>query len=373
MPGLVIAQHAGGGKAEQIFLRGFDADHGTDVAISVDGSPVNMVSHGHGQGYADLHFLIPEVVDRIDVRKGPYDARDGDFATAGAVVFQTRDRIDRQVVGARGGSFGTRRALAMVPVGGDASRAGGYVALSGNYTDGPFDAPQHYRRLAGFSKWTAPVTAGSELVASASGFDGRWDQSGQIPERAVRAGVVGRYGSLDPTEGGATQRYDASVGLRSRAAGDAEWSARLYGTRYRFRLFSNFTFFLRDSVNGDGIEQTDDRYIAGALATYARRGRLAGRDGRWTLGAGTRADWADVTLSHQRTRGRLEGHVDARAAQSNVFSWAQRDVALTPRTTLQMALRGDGFRFAVADRLVGVTPWSRTPPAFDGGWLSAPS
>ena len=132
VPGLVIAQHAGGGKAEQIFLRGFDADHGTDVAVSVDGIPVNMVSHAHGQGYADLHYLMPEVVDAAEVRKGPYDAQDGDLATAGAVSFRTKDRVRRNEVATRAGSFGTAHGLGVMGFGGDASRPGGYVALSAN-------------------------------------------------------------------------------------------------------------------------------------------------------------------------------------------------------------------------------------------------
>jgi len=143
-PGLLIAQHAGGGKAEQIFLRGFDADHGTDVAISVDGVPVNMVSHAHGQGYADLHWLIPEVVDYVEVHKGPYEAADGDLATAGAVALHTKDRLSQAEVSTRGGSFSTVHTLALLPLGGDAARDGGYLALAGHYTNGPFDSRQRY-------------------------------------------------------------------------------------------------------------------------------------------------------------------------------------------------------------------------------------
>ncbi len=160
-PGLVIAQHAGGGKAEQIFLRGFDADHGTDVAISVDGTPVNLVSHAHGQGYADLHFLIPEVLDEIEVRKGPYDAQDGDLATAGAVAFQTKDRIGHGRVETRGGSFNTVHGLALVPFGGDVAHAGGYLAASAHYTRGPFLASQDYRRVNG---WLGVVSPKASLA-----------------------------------------------------------------------------------------------------------------------------------------------------------------------------------------------------------------
>ncbi|HUF36226.1 MAG TPA: TonB-dependent receptor plug domain-containing protein, partial [Gemmatimonadales bacterium] len=167
-PGLVIAQHAGGGKAEQIFLRGFDADHGTDVAVSVDGVPVNMVSHAHGQGYADLHFLIPEVVERGEVRKGPYDPRDGNLATAGAVDFRTRDRLEGGNAEVRAGSFGTAHLTALAPFGGPAGRPGGYLAASAHTTDGPVVRAQEYRRLNGFARLTAPVGREAELVATGS-------------------------------------------------------------------------------------------------------------------------------------------------------------------------------------------------------------
>jgi len=351
VPGLVIAQHAGGGKAEQIFLRGFDADHGTDVAISVDGSPVNMVSHGHGQGYADLHFLLPEVVEGVELRKGPYDARDGDFATAGAVTFRTRDRLDRAVVGLRGGSFGTARLLAMAPFGGDAARGGGYFAAAATTSRGPFERDQDYRRLNLFGKYTAPVSPGAEVVASVSGFGARWDASGQVPEREVAAGRISRFGAIDPTEGGSTERYDASVGLRSRGEGESRWEARAFAARYGFRLFSNFTFFLDDPENGDGIEQTDHRWVAGAYGSYDRLSTLLGRPARWTAGAGTRNDFADVTLSRQRERAWLGARADARVAQSSLFGFAQHEVELSPRVRLQLGLRGDLFRFGVEDRL----------------------
>ncbi|MGH7539127.1 MAG: TonB-dependent receptor plug domain-containing protein, partial [Gemmatimonadales bacterium] len=282
VPGLVIAQHAGGGKAEQIFLRGFDADHGTDVAISVDGMPVNMVSHAHGQGYADLHFLMPEVIDHVEVRKGPYDVRDGDLATAGAVSFVTRDRVERAVAATRGGSFGTGHASALVPLGGDATRAGGYLAASGHLTRGVFERSQDYRRGNVFGKWTTPLGDRSQLTYTASGFASRWDASGQIPERAVRTGMIGRFGAIDPVEGGHTSRFDASVSIRSFSGLADQWEARAYAARYELDLFSNFTFFLNDTTNGDGIEQRDARSVLGASGFYSRASQVGGRPSRWS-------------------------------------------------------------------------------------------
>lgn len=349
-PGLIVAQHAGGGKAEQIFMRGFDADHGTDVALTVDGIPVNMVTHAHGQGYADVHWLMPEVVERVEVRKGPFDVRDGDFATAGAVAFATRDRVERPSVAVRAGGFGTRHLVALVPVGGDATRPGGYVAASRHRSDGPFQAPQGYGRTNAYAKWSAPV-GGLDLVASASGFESSWRASGQVPDRAVRAGRISRFGSIDSTEGGATSRHDLMVGVRSRQGGPAQWDATAFATRYRFRLYSNFTFFLVDSQNGDGIEQRDARTMAGGSASYRRERPLLGHAGSWATGLGVRTDAGEVQLHRQRARTRLGSLVLADARQAHLYQWARYELELAPRLRMDAGARGDLFRFAVTDRL----------------------
>jgi len=352
-PGLLIAQHAGGGKAEQIFMRGFDADHGTDVAISVDGVPVNAVSHAHGQGYADLHWLIPEIVDYADVHKGPYEASDGDLATAGAVALHTRDRVAQAELSPRRGSFNTTHTLALLPLGGDAAHAGGYLALAGHYTNGPFDNPQHYRRYNLFGKWTAPVGSSAEFVATGSGYDGGWNASGQIPERAVAAGLITRFGLIDPSEGGNTHRYEATVGLRSAGTGPASWEAQAYAIRYGLQLYSDFTFFLRDSVNGDGIEQSDQRYVVGLGATQRRASAVFGVPGLTTTGIGGRADFIGLGLFHQRHRERLETRVSDAISQQDAYAWLRQDLELSGRVRLELGLRGDLFRFEVDDHLVG--------------------
>jgi TonB dependent receptor/TonB-dependent Receptor Plug Domain len=354
-PGLVIAQHAGGGKAEQIFLRAFDADHGTDVAVTVDGVPVNMVSHGHGQGYADLHFLTPEAVQVGQVRKGPYDAEDGNLATAGAIEFRTRDRIDRASVDARAGTFNTAHGIAMAPFGGGPSEAGGYVMLSGHRTDGPTISPQGYQRLNGFAKLTAPVGGGAELVASASGFDSEWSASGQIPERAVESGQISRFGSIDDSEGGNTSRYDLTVGLRSTSGSERRWEARAYAVKYDFSLFSNFTFFLDHPVLGDGINQTDDRWITGANGSYALPSRLFGAEGSTTVGLGVRSDWTDVGLRRSVRRVAGEPRVDAQVSEQHGYTWVRQDLRLAPSVRLQLGARADLFRFGVVDRLEGTS------------------
>jgi outer membrane receptor protein involved in Fe transport len=338
-PGLVIAQHAGGGKAEQLYLRGFDADHGTDVAISVDGIPVNMVTHAHGQGYADLHWLMPEIVQSVDVRKGPFDVRDGDFATAGSVSFRTADRVDSRFA-LRTGAFGLRHGIALAPFGGNASEKGGYFATSLQRSDGPFHRPQGHERVNAFGKVTAPLGT-SQLFATASAFRASWDASGQVPDRAVRSGAISRFGSVDDTEGGSTSRYDLSAG-----ATGSQWEARVFATKYNFDLFSNFTFFLADSLNGDGIEQVDDRFLFGASGSWKR----PTQSGIFSVGSGTRVDDGDVALHGQRARTRLHTKVDVHNRQLHFYQWARYEAALGSRVRLDAGMRADVFRFSVRNQ-----------------------
>ncbi len=349
-PGLVIAQHAGGGKAEQLFLRGFDADHGTDVAVSVDGVPVNLVSHGHGQGYADLHFVIPEIVNRVDVRKGPYDTQDGDLAVAGAVNLVTRERVDARSIAIRGGSFNAFDLTTLVPFGGDASQAGGYLAGSVATSEGPFTAPQDFRRWNGYAKYTAPIGP-ARFGLTLSGFSARWDASGQVPDRAVKRGLISRFGAIDSTEGGNTSRYDAVATLAGRSSGTGTtWGARAFATRYDFRLFSNFTFFLDDSVNGDGIEQRDDRVLAGASLWAERLTSLFGNVGSWRGSVGGRWDAAAIGLFAAPARTRVATKTDDRVRVQNVYATLDRSVTLATRARATLGLRADGFRFDVSNR-----------------------
>ncbi len=351
VPGLVTAQHAGGGKAEQIFLRGFDADHGTDVAIAVDGVPVNMVSHGHGQGYADLHFLIPDVVERLDVFKGPYRAEAGNFATAGAVSFTTRDHLDSNIVRAETGAFGTAAltTLFQIPTAGE--HQGAYLAGQFYRTDGPFAAQQEFGRFNLFGKFHTHLSEDTRLSVAASGFSSAWDASGQIPQRAVAAGQIDRFGAIDDQEGGTTGRQDLSLIYE---AGDASDRFRLHGfvTRYNFKLFSNFSFFMVDPERGDMIEQTDRRQMHGLNGSYRFRHALGtGRDAAVTLGGGYRADDIDVTLWHSPSRIRATGLVDAGIAERNLHLWAQEEVQLSRRVRMQLGVRWDYFTFDVDDRL----------------------
>ena len=342
-PGLVVAQHAGGGKAEQIFLRGFDADHGTDVAVSVDGTPANLVSHAHGHGYADLHFVPADLVERIDVRKGPYDARDGDLATAGAITLRTRDRVGAAWLTAGLASFGERTLRGALPLGGAAQDAGGYVYGSITRGDGPFDVAQNLARINLFGRWTAPLGETARARATVSAYDASWNASGQLPQRAVASGELGRFGAIDPSEGGTTSRYEANITLSGGRG--TEWSTRAWLVRYELDLFSNFTFFLNDSIDGDGIVQRDRRTATGVDARVTRAGSLARMPATHEAGVGLRADFARVLLGRQRQRVEGARITDARVRPAHAFASATEAIELGHRVQLNAGVRLDAFRF----------------------------
>jgi outer membrane receptor protein involved in Fe transport len=352
VPGLVLSQHQGGGKAEQYFLRGFDADHGTDVAIFVDGLPVNLRSHAHGQGYADLHFLIPETVRRVEAFKGPYWVEFGDFATAGAVNFVTHDVFKENIVESAGGMFGTQRHLALLSPTRDALKT--VIAVEGYVTDGPFDHPSNYERFNAFTKATLDLGEGSALALSASHYRGAWHGSGEIPARAVRARLIDRFGSIDPTEGGVTQRTNVNAELRWRAAENHAVVAHAYLTYYALDLFNNFTFFLDDPENGDGLFQMDrGRMLAGGDAQYEYRTRARGVDLAATGGVQARVDRMRVILAHQSDRRLLERVQDVNVLEQSYSPFVKLDLAPLAWLRLVTGARGDVFHYDVSDNLHG--------------------
>ncbi|MBT6149783.1 MAG: TonB-dependent receptor [Gemmatimonadetes bacterium] len=353
-PGLIIAQHAGGGKAEQIYLRNFDADHGTDVAISVDGLPVNMVSHGHGQGYADLHFMIPDIIEGLDVYKGPYFTNFGNLATAGAVAFRTRSHLPQNLLRIETGSFATSRAtlLYQLPL----EEPDNTVYFAGEYygTDGPVKDPQGLRRLNVFTKYHSHLSERASLTVDAGGFTSAWTASGQIPQRAVDAGLISRFGSLDDLEGGTTGRQNLNVTFRAHGNRNSNFTSRIWASWYDFKLYSNFTLFLDHPVEGDMIEQVDDRVLFGFDNTYSFYHDLGGRLAHTRFGGGLRADNADVALWHSPERIRQTSLVDSRVIERNGYLWGQEEVFLNPKLRLVLGLRADYFTFNVEDRLEGL-------------------
>ena len=279
VPGLFIAQHAGGGKAEQIFLRGFDIDHGTDIQISADGLPVNMVSHAHGQGYADLHFLIPETIEKIDFGKGPYYTDKGNFSTAGYVDFQTFDKISESQLKLEVGRFDTRRMMAMFNLLPQQQNSHAYIASEYLTTAGPFESPQDFKRLNLFGKYLTQI-GNTQLKFQSSTFSSSWDASGQIPQRAIDSGEIGRFGAIDDTEGGYTSRHNVSLSLRSLQSPKQFLETQIWFSQYNFELYSNFTFFLNDPERGDQIRQKENRNLFGFNSNLHRFFELGSWEGK---------------------------------------------------------------------------------------------
>jgi hypothetical protein len=380
VPGLMVSQHAGGGKADQYFIRGFDADHGTDVAIFADGVPVNMPSHGHGQGYADTHFLIPETIDAVDVHKGPYAARFGDFYTAGAMELRTLDHIDGPTVWIAGGvplagpkAFDqyNRRVVGMAsPELRDDASDKALLAIQIADTDGPFEHKQAFRQGNALAKWRGQVGRG-ELAVSTAWYEASWNASGQLPESSIDAGQVGRFGSLDPSEGGDTSRTTAQVAYKVRDASGGSWRAMAYLLEYRFRLFSNFTLFAKDPVHGDELEQNDTRTTWGLDAAYERHLALGSLDTWLTAGAQLRNDNLENALWHAENRQRLAQCFDVGLNPCNNTADRIRDAAvyleanlhLPPHIHVLPGLRFEQFVWDVDD----LDPLTRTTPTANGG------
>ena len=352
VPGLFIGQHAGGGKAEQIFLRGFDIDHGTDIAISVDGMPVNMVSHAHGQGYADLHFVIPETVEKIDFGKGTYYANKGDFATAGYVAFQTKDKLENSSIGLEIGQFNTLRTVGMFNLLGNQKKQSAYIATEYILTDGPFDSPQNFNRINLLGKYSAILSDNSKFSILASRFSSKWDASGQIPQRLVDNGTISRFGSVDDTEGGNTSRTNFNTSLSKPINENTFIKANAFYSKYEFELYSNFTFFLEDPINGDQIRQKENRNIYGMNAELNKKTKLNDVNLSLQYGVGFRADATTNTeLSHTLNRSTTLqqiklGDID----ESNLFSYLNSEFNFG-KLIINPAIRVDYFKFNYQDKL----------------------
>jgi outer membrane receptor protein involved in Fe transport len=359
VPGFYTVQHAGGGKANQYFLRGFDADHGTDVALYVDGVPVNMVSHGHGQGYADLNWLIPELIERVEVRKGTYFAQDGDFATAGAVNLVTRRNFEASQVTLGGGSFSTWRGLFIAAP--DVEGWQSVVAGQVYGTAGPFLSPERLERYSLFTQVRRQLSEHSMLSLALTSYASGWNASGQLPLREVRAGRLDRFGTVNGTEGGNSQRHSAYATWSTRSPDAGEVNVLAYAVQYRLNLYSDFTFFSRDPANGDMIEQDDRRTMLGFNASYRFRREWAGLTFDTTLGTQLRSDSIDNGLHDAKARERLNTVVDTSIREGGLGVYAQEDITFTPWLRAVLGLRADAFGFDVDDHRENLTePGTKT-------------
>jgi hypothetical protein len=343
VPGLVVTQHSGDGKANQYFLRGFNLDHGTDFATSVDGVPVNMPTHAHGQGYSDLNFLVPELIERIDYRKGVYYAEDGDFSAAGAADIHYRARLDATLVALSVGAEGYRRLVAATST----ALADGDLLLGGEYalTNGPWVLPEGYQRFSGVVKYSRGDDARGYAL-SAMAYDGHWQATDQIPQRAVSAGLISRFGNIDPTDGGSSRRSSVSAEAWGRFAAGA-WRAEAYHLDYRLDLFSDFTYFT-DPVHGDQFEQLDNRETNGASLSYSLPLTLFAEQGTLRTGVQIRDDHIDPVALYDttaRTRWKTVSVTEVWERSGGVFvAW---DFRPAPWWRLTLGARLDSQHFEV--------------------------
>ncbi|MBX3124496.1 MAG: TonB-dependent receptor plug domain-containing protein [Nitrospira sp.] len=349
IPGFIAVEHSGGaGKADQYFLRGFDADHGTDVAFFTDGMPINLRSHAHGQGYTDLNFIIPETIEGVDVYKGAYLPEYGDFATAGAVNFRTRDMVKEGVVQSAGGQFNTQRHLLMFSPTKDRVRT--LFAAEGYYTDGPFQNDNRYFRGNLLGKATMNPLGRDELVITGTFQKSQWNGSGEIPLRAVHDGSLDRFGSIDPSEGGKTLRSTGRMNYHYDMPSGGRFFANAYAQYYRFDLFTNFTFFLNDPVNGDGFQQSDRRVVYGGDVGYRHSGHLFDMDGAATVGVQARVDDIHARLGPQVKRAPLGSTADSTIFEASYAPFLKLELQPTPWLRLAGGVRTEVFTFDVRNR-----------------------
>jgi outer membrane receptor protein involved in Fe transport len=348
VPGLIVTQHSGEGKANQYFLRAFNLDHGTDLATEVDEMPINMPTHAHGQGYTDLNFLIPELVADLHYKKGPYYADEGDFATAGAVRMDLLNQVQTSATLGYG-QDGYRRGLLI----GSTSLAGGTLLMAGDvyHNDGPFDFPDDYRRLNGVLRFSRG-SASDFFSVTAMGYHGRWNSTDQVPERAIAEGIIDRFGTLASTDGGESSRYSLSFN-RVRRSEDDQIQFAAYVIRYKLDLYSTFTYYLVDPVHGDQLLQQDDRTVYGFKGSKTWFTHPFGLDTSNLIGMQARFDdIGNIGLYHTFQRQILGTDQHASVMESNGALFAENTTQWLPRLRTVVGVREDEFDFDVKDKLL---------------------
>jgi hypothetical protein len=318
IPGVIITQHAGGGKANQYFLRGFNLDHGTDFAIFLDDMPLNLPSHAHGEGYSDMNTVIPEFVQKINYEKGPYTADVGNFGSAGSAHLEFYKTLPQDFVTIEGGEYGFERLVA-----GFSQKIGSGTILYGgeaSHDDGPWVHPDDYSKFNGIVTYSQGDEANGWSV-TAHGYHGKWNSSDQLPDSAVAQ--VGYFGTLNPTDGGNSERYSLQ-GEWHRLDDTSETKITAYAFYYDLDLFSDFTYFLTDTAQGDQFEQQDKRWVAGVDAQHTFFNQWFGRDVENTFGVQVRNDWINNGLYQTDDRRRVD-KVDSEAGGAILPSITQAD------------------------------------------------
>lgn len=392
VPGVIITQHAGGGKANQYFLRGFNLDHGTDFSTSLDDMPVNLPTHGHGQGYTDLNILIPELVQRVNYQKGVYYAENGDFASAGAAHLETFKVLPESFATAEAGMYGYGRGVfASSPTIGE-----GHLLYAGEiyHHDGPWKKPDDFWKFNGQITYSQGDDANGFSI-TARGYHGEWDSSDQVAASAISSGLVPFFGSLDNTTGGNSQRYSLQ-GEWHRTDDHSATKVMAYGFYYDLDLFSNFTYFLTDTNRGDQFEQADKRSVAGLNASHSFFGQWFGCDVENAFGLQVRNDWINNGLYNTQARQRVNkinsADLSAIPGTTRADDIVQTSVGVYYKNTIQWAekfrtetgVRGDFFHYDVNSTLAANSgtrsdsiaspkltlvfgPWSKTEVYLQGG------
>jgi outer membrane receptor protein involved in Fe transport len=339
VPGLIVTQHSGEGKANQYFLRGYNLDHGTDMAIWVDDVPINMRTHAHGQGYSDLNWLMPETVNSVEVRKGPYFADEGDFASAGNLHIGLIDSVNKNIAEMTVGSFGYQRYFGM----GSTKIGDGTLLFAGEAGayNGPWVNPDDMRKINSLLRYSQG-TAQDGFSITGMAYSNKWNSTDQVPQRAITSGQIGLYGSEDPTDGGNTNRFALSA--RIAATDDAgSWKANAYVVKSELDLFNNFTYFLSNPLLGDQFHQHDDRVMIGANASRTLNGSFAGRLMETTFGVQTRYDDIDLGLTDTYQRSFLSNVRSDKVQESSVGIYAQNTMHWTDWFRTTIGWRGDYY------------------------------
>ena len=382
VPGLIVTQHSGDGKANQYFLRGFSLDHGTDFYTTLDDMPINLPTHAHGQGYSDLNFLIPELINTIEYKKGPYYADEGDFASTGAAHIKYLDSLESGIASVTVGSYNSTRVFNANSF----DVGGGKLLYAFEYYhyDGPWKVPEGYQRLNGVMSYTKH-DAHTTYKLTAMAYNGDWDATNQVPLRAIEDGTIDRYGSLDPSDGGSSHRYSLSANI-IHYEDDATTKLNAYVIDYGLDLFSDFTFYLDNPVQGDQMEQKDSRTITGVDISRISMGSLFGLPSVQTYGFGVRNDAIDVGLYNTQNRQRFNTISSDWVDETDGSLFYQNELTLNDKTRMIAGLRGDLYRFDLKSYAGGAQsgvktaaiaspklsfifgPWSQTEIFLDGGY-----
>lgn len=347
VPGVVATQHSGDGKANQYFLRGFNLDHGTDFAMWVGGMPVNMPTHGHGQGFADLNFLIPELVSGVRYRKGPYFVENGDFSLAGSASMDYLSALDAPFAELTLGSHDYRRLLTAGSRTVEDKTWMAALELVGN--NGPWDVPENFKKANAVLRYSqGSQSRGFSVTGMAYKSD--WTATDQVPQRLIDSGELGRYGSLNPTDGGNTRRLSLS-GQWFDNSPDSQTQVNAYAIDYRFDLFSDFTYFLNHPDLGDQFEQTDQRRVFGAQASHSMPNKVGSLDGIASFGAQWRGDRiGTVGLYNTQNRERFQTVRDDKVSQDLISVYGQQLVNFSERWRGYLGFRGDALYYDVQGR-----------------------